>query len=155
MPKRQIGVWRFVVTYLFQGDFVEIPGRSINEVEMDDVVGPNPSLTPDGLAQSDPNLDSWGSEAPRVYHHGIAALTPTVGRVRSPKGLPTEYNGKRLTAPDPDRAFNAILGRCVLGTSRPDRTAIYLDLTPDRLKPKEAAKIRPRQHRRDRRNLCL
>ncbi|PON62523.1 hypothetical protein PanWU01x14_138440 [Parasponia andersonii] len=34
------------------------------------------------------------------------ALTSTVGRVRSPKGLQTEYNGKQLTAPDPDRAFN-------------------------------------------------
>ncbi|PON72776.1 hypothetical protein PanWU01x14_062450, partial [Parasponia andersonii] len=99
------------------------------------------------------NLDSWGSEAPRVCHHGTAALTPTVRRVRNPKGLPTKYSGKRLTAPDPDRAFNAILGRCVPGTSRPDRTAIYPDLTPDRLKPKEAAKIRPLQHLGDRRNL--
>ncbi|PON69317.1 hypothetical protein PanWU01x14_090400 [Parasponia andersonii] len=73
------------------------------------MLGPSPSLTLDGLAQSDPNLDSWESEAPRVCHLGIEALTSTVGRVRSPKGLPTEYSGKQLTAPDPDKAFNAIL----------------------------------------------
>ncbi|PON56266.1 hypothetical protein PanWU01x14_182780 [Parasponia andersonii] len=62
------------------------------------------------------------------------ALTLTVGEVRSPKGPPSEYNGKQLMTPDPDRAFNAILSRHAQGTSRPDRTVIYINLTPDRLK---------------------
>ncbi|PON64305.1 hypothetical protein PanWU01x14_126190, partial [Parasponia andersonii] len=65
-------------------------------------------------AQSDPYLDSGG--------------------VGSPKGLPPEYNGKQLTTQDLDRAFNAILDRRAQGGSRPDRTAICPNLTPDRLK---------------------
>ncbi|PON63514.1 hypothetical protein PanWU01x14_131780 [Parasponia andersonii] len=68
-------------------------------------------------------LDNWG------------ALTSTTGGVGSPKGLPPEYNGMQLTTPDLDRAFNAILGRRAQGTSRPDRTTIYPNLIPDRLKP--------------------
>ncbi|PON57328.1 hypothetical protein PanWU01x14_174450 [Parasponia andersonii] len=67
----------------------------------------------DGPAQPNPNLDSWGSEASRVCYLGTVALISIVGRVGSPKGLQTEYNGKQPTAPNPDRVFNAILGRCV------------------------------------------
>ncbi|PON39540.1 hypothetical protein PanWU01x14_304310 [Parasponia andersonii] len=52
-----------------------------------------------------PYLDSWG--------------------VGSLKGLLPEYNGKQLTTPDPDRAFNAILGRRAQGANRPDRMTIY------------------------------
>ncbi|PON39875.1 hypothetical protein PanWU01x14_301750 [Parasponia andersonii] len=63
------------------------------------------------------------------------ALTSIFGGLISHKGPQSEYNGKQLTTPHPDRAFNAILSRRAQGTSRPDRTAIYSNLTPDRLKP--------------------
>ncbi|PON80245.1 Enolase C-terminal domain-like [Parasponia andersonii] len=54
--------------------------------------------------------------------------------VRSLEGLPPEDHGKQLTAPDPDRAFNAILGRCVHWVNLPDRKTVCQSLTPDRLK---------------------
>ncbi|PON49819.1 hypothetical protein PanWU01x14_227670 [Parasponia andersonii] len=84
-------------------------------------------------AQSDSYLDSWG--------------------VRSPKGLPPEYNGKQLTAPDPDKAFNAIVSRCAQRASRPDRTAICPNLAPDRLEPLETAETRLQRYRGDHGNL--
>ncbi|PON54799.1 hypothetical protein PanWU01x14_193050 [Parasponia andersonii] len=81
------------------------------------------------------------------------ALTSIIEGVGSLKGPPSEYNGKQLTIPDPDRVFNAILGRRAQGTSRSDRTAIYSNLTPDRFKPQEAAEIRLRRYRGDYGNL--
>ncbi|PON41233.1 hypothetical protein PanWU01x14_291320, partial [Parasponia andersonii] len=67
--------------------------------------------------------DSWRSEAPRVCCLGTVTLASTVVGIRSPKDLQTPRGSEapgvfRLdamedspTAPDPDRAFNAFLGR--------------------------------------------
>ncbi|PON77693.1 hypothetical protein PanWU01x14_024490, partial [Parasponia andersonii] len=78
-------------------------------------LGPSPSQTLDGLSP-------------------VRFLPQQLG-VRSPKGLPQEYNGKQLTAPDLDRAFNAILSRCAHRINRPDRTAVCPNLAPDKLEP--------------------
>ncbi|PON70924.1 hypothetical protein PanWU01x14_076340, partial [Parasponia andersonii] len=40
---------------------------------------------------------------------GLVRFLPRQLRVGSFKGLPPEYSGKQLTAPDPDRSFNVIL----------------------------------------------
>ncbi|PON52737.1 hypothetical protein PanWU01x14_206980 [Parasponia andersonii] len=45
--------------------------------------------------QSDPNHDSWRSEAPRVFCLGIATHTSTVVGVRSPKGLQTGWRRRK------------------------------------------------------------
>ncbi|PON37325.1 hypothetical protein PanWU01x14_321240 [Parasponia andersonii] len=95
----------------------KVRAESITDPRRSGPVRPQPRQLrvrgPEGLlsGNSGPYLDSWGSEALRVCYLGTVALISTVGRVGSPKDLQTEYNGKQPTAPDPDRAFNAILGR--------------------------------------------
>ncbi|PON42510.1 Ammonium transporter [Parasponia andersonii] len=50
-------------------------------------------------------------QTPRVCCLGTATLASTVVGIRSPKGLQLDAMGDSPTAPDPDRAFNAFLGR--------------------------------------------
>ncbi|PON56634.1 hypothetical protein PanWU01x14_180470 [Parasponia andersonii] len=53
--------------------------------------------------------------------------------VRSLKSLPPEDHRRQRAAPDLDKAFNAILGRCAHWVNCPDRTTVCQSLTPDRL----------------------
>ncbi|PON66078.1 hypothetical protein PanWU01x14_113050, partial [Parasponia andersonii] len=64
---------------------------------------------------------------------GPVQFLPQQLGVGSPKGLPSEYNGKQLIALDPDRVFNAILSKCAHGTNRPDRMTVCPNLAPNRL----------------------
>ncbi|PON54850.1 hypothetical protein PanWU01x14_192160 [Parasponia andersonii] len=53
--------------------------------------------------------------------------------VRSLEGLPLEDHRRQRTTPDPDKAFNVILGRCAHWANCPNKMAVCQSLVPDRL----------------------
>ncbi|PON73214.1 hypothetical protein PanWU01x14_060550 [Parasponia andersonii] len=52
--------------------------------------------------------------------------------IRSLESLPLEDHERQCTAPVPDKAFNAILGRCAHWANYPNRTVVCQSLAPDR-----------------------
>ncbi|PON42613.1 hypothetical protein PanWU01x14_280660 [Parasponia andersonii] len=62
---------------------------------------------------------------------------PNLGQleIRSLEGFPPEDHWRQRAAPDPDRAFNAILDRYAHWADRHDKTAVCQSLAPTRIEP--------------------
>ncbi|PON45818.1 hypothetical protein PanWU01x14_255990 [Parasponia andersonii] len=69
--------------------------------------------------------------------------------VRSLEGLPLEDHRRQRAAPNPYKAFNAILGRHAHWANCPNRTAVCQSLAPDRPESWGTTKSRPRRCKRN------
>ncbi|PON33163.1 hypothetical protein PanWU01x14_354940 [Parasponia andersonii] len=90
--------------------------------------------------QSD-HLKATGVAPDTAWAHGLSeARAESISHpgwlgVRSLKSVPPEDHGRQRIALDPDRAFNAILGRCVRWANRPDWMVACQSLIPAELEP--------------------